>query len=112
MVDLIIIHGTIITMDPQRRVIEDGSLAMEEGRMLGVGTTAEITDSFSAGRVIDASKKIVMPGLMDGHSHAGHGLIKSLGIHNELWRARSQVPGARAPQLWGHRDAGLRRVCP
>jgi cytosine/adenosine deaminase-related metal-dependent hydrolase len=85
MVDLIIIHGTVITMDTQRRVIEDGSLAMEEGRILGVGTTAEIWDRFSADRVIDASKKVVMPGLMDGHSHAGHGLIKSLGMHNELW---------------------------
>ena len=85
MVDVLITGGTIITMDPLRRILEDGAIAVEKGRILDVGPAVEIAGKYSADRVIDASRKIVMPGLFDGHSHAGHGLLKSLGMHNELW---------------------------
>ncbi|UCD46223.1 MAG: amidohydrolase family protein [Candidatus Bathyarchaeota archaeon] len=72
-------------MDPGRRVLEDGAVAVDGGQILEVGSSAELGSKHSASRTIDASGKIVMPGLLDGHSHAGHGLIKSLGMHNDLW---------------------------
>ena len=85
MVDLLISGGNIITVDPVRRVLEDGAIAVDKGHILDVGPTKEIASKYKADRVIDASRKIAMPGLFDGHSHAGHGLLKSLGMHNELW---------------------------
>ncbi|TRO46244.1 amidohydrolase [Candidatus Bathyarchaeota archaeon] len=85
MVDVLITGGTIITMDPGRRILEDGAVAVEKGYILDVGPAVEIAGKYSVDRVINASRKIVMPGLFDGHSHAGHGLLKSLGMHNELW---------------------------
>ena len=74
-----------MTMDPKRRVLEDGAIAVEKGHILDVGPSREMVAKYSADRVIDASRMIAMPGLFDGHSHAGHGLLKSLGMHNELW---------------------------
>lgn len=79
MCDLIIKHGTIITMDPLRRVINDGAVAVQRDRILAVGPTEEVEASYQAEREINASRKVVMPGLIDGHAHAGHALVKSLG---------------------------------
>jgi 5-methylthioadenosine/S-adenosylhomocysteine deaminase len=79
MCDYIIKHGTVITMDPARRVIEDGAVAVLGDRILAVGPTREITEAYFAAREIDASQMVIMPGLIDGHAHAGHALVKSLG---------------------------------
>jgi len=85
MIDLLIVNGTLLTMDPQRRIIENGVLAVDGGRILAVGAPEELApgsslaEAFPARRVIDARRMVVMPGLIDGHAHAGHALVKSLG---------------------------------
>jgi cytosine/adenosine deaminase-related metal-dependent hydrolase len=79
-VDILILHGTVITMDPERRVIENGGVAIASDRIEAVGTTQELEGTYQAKRVIDARNKVVMPGLIDGHGHAGHSLVKSLGM--------------------------------
>ncbi|MCK7485544.1 MAG: hypothetical protein MZU97_08290 [Bacillus subtilis] len=79
-------HGTIITMNPARQIIEDGAVAVQGDRILAVGTTQEITAAYQAKRVIDASRKVIMPGLIDGHAHAGHALVKSMGVNQlDAW---------------------------
>ena len=108
MVDTLITRGTVITMDPERRVIKDGAVAVENTRILAVGKSRELESSYAAGRVIDASGKIVMPGLFDGHSHAGHGLIKSLGIHSDLWyQACEEVYARGSTETFWEADALL-----
>jgi 5-methylthioadenosine/S-adenosylhomocysteine deaminase len=87
--DLLIVGGTIITMDPQRRVIEDGAVAITADRITEVGLAADLRAKYAAKKTLDAKNKVVMPGLIDGHGHAGHGLVKSLGtdIAGEWYRA-------------------------
>ncbi len=51
-------------------LIEDGAVAVREGRILAVGPTAEIRAEFTAPQEIDASGKVVMPGFVDPHTHA------------------------------------------
>jgi 5-methylthioadenosine/S-adenosylhomocysteine deaminase len=79
-VDLLIAGGTLITMDPERHVIEDGAVAISGDRIEAVGPNGVIQAKYRAKRLIDAKRKVVMPGLIDGHAHAGHGLVKSLGM--------------------------------
>lgn len=79
-VDILITGGTVITMDSARRVLDDGAVAISGDRIVAVGTSAELAARFEGREVIDARRKIVMPGLIDGHGHAGHGLVKSLGM--------------------------------
>jgi len=79
MVDLLIVHGTLITVDPERRVIDDGALAVSADRIVAVGTSAELLARYTARKTIDAHRKAVLPGLIDCHAHAGHGLLKTLG---------------------------------
>jgi cytosine/adenosine deaminase-related metal-dependent hydrolase len=108
LVDILITGGTIITMDSERRVIEDGAIAVEKHRLLDVGKSRELESSYTAKQVINASGKIVMPGLFDGHSHAGHGLIKSLGLHKDLWyQACEEVYARGSTEAFWEADALL-----
>ena len=88
MADMIIAGGTVVTMDPARSVIEDGAVAVTAGRIVAVGTRADIEAAQNAPQVIDATGKLVMPGLIDVHAHAGHGLIKTMGMEqHDHWEA-------------------------
>ena len=75
--DLLVTGGTVIAMDPARRVIPDGAVAVKDGKIAAVGPAAELPQT--ASRVIDARGYAIMPGLIDCHAHAGHGLVKTLG---------------------------------
>lgn len=86
MADILIVNGVVVTIDPQRRVIEDGAVAIAGDRIVAVGPTAELAAAHRATRTIDARGKAMLPGLIDGHAHAGHGLIKTMGGgRGELW---------------------------
>lgn len=79
-VELRIDGGLVVTMDPARRVIEDGAVAIDKGRIVAVGPAGQIRQQYPASDVIDARRQAVLPGLVDVHAHAGHGLIKTLGL--------------------------------
>jgi 5-methylthioadenosine/S-adenosylhomocysteine deaminase len=81
-VDLIIRNGTVVTMDGSRRVIEDGGVAIKGGRIVAVGRTAEIDRSYAAREVINATGKVVIPGLINGHTHVPMTLFR--GIADDL----------------------------
>ncbi|WP_210485947.1 amidohydrolase family protein [Microvirga antarctica] len=103
MADIIITHGIVVTMDEERRVIEDGAVAITNDRIVAVGTTADVMAAHQAPTVIDARNKIVMPGLIDGHAHAGHGLIKTMGGgDSEKWydACHAAYTVASTPEFW------------
>lgn len=98
-VDLLITGGTVITMDSARRVIDSGAVALRGDRIVAVGTAAELDARFAAAERIDASRRIVMPGLIDGHGHAGHGLVKSLGMDTGEWYPATERIYAEASDI-------------
>ena len=92
LVDLLIVHGTVITVDGARRVIEDGALAVHGDRIVAVGSSTELLAGYVARKTIDAHRKAVLPGLIDCHAHAGHGLLKTLGGgDSEAWMEACRV---------------------
>lgn len=94
-VDLLVTGGTVITMDSARRILDDGAIAIRGDRIVAVGPTRDITGRFTARRTIDARRKIVMPGLIDGHGHAGHTLVKTLGMDTGEWYPATDAIYAR-----------------
>ena len=50
MADILIIHGFVVTIDPARRSIDDGAVAITGDRIVAIGTTAEILAAHSARR--------------------------------------------------------------
>src|SRR5690349_15702312 len=81
-VDLIIRGGTIVTMDGSRRVIENGGIAIKDGRIVAVGTAAEMDLNYGSRQVIEAQGKVVVPGLINGHTHVPMTLFR--GIADDL----------------------------
>jgi 5-methylthioadenosine/S-adenosylhomocysteine deaminase len=69
MADTLIVGGLVGTQDGERRVLENGAVAIEGERIVGVGPRSEIEAAFPAERVIDASGKIVAPGFICTHTH-------------------------------------------
>ncbi|EIM24862.1 amidohydrolase family protein [Microvirga lotononidis] len=103
MADIIITNGIVVTMDPHRRIIENGAVAIDKDRIVAVGPTEEVLASHQAPTMIDASRKIVMPGLIDGHAHAGHGLIKTMGGgDSDAWyeACHKAYTVASTPEFW------------
>ena len=80
--DLIIKGGTIVTMDGARRVIENGSVAVKGGRVADIGSAADIDRKYAAREVVLAAGKVVIPGLINGHTHVPMTLFR--GIADDL----------------------------
>ena len=76
--DLIVFGGTMVTMDGARHVIEDGAIAVKGDSILAVGPRKEIEKVYSAARLLDARGKLVLPGLINGHTHAPMTLLRGL----------------------------------
>ena len=61
----------IITMDPERRIIRDGSLVIQGQNIIQVGKAEDLVD-IQADRVIDAKDMVVTPGFVNGHLHISY----------------------------------------
>src|SRR6266550_316654 len=77
-VDLIIRGGTVVTMDGTRRVIENGGVAIKGGRIVAVDKTAAIDRAYAAREIVNATGKVVIPGLINGHTHVPMTLFRGL----------------------------------
>ena len=77
-VDLLVAGGTIVTMDQTRRVITDGAIAVSNGRIVAIGPRAEIERAYTSRQRVDATGKVVTPGLINGHTHIPMVLFRGL----------------------------------
>ena len=76
-VSLIVTGGTVITMDPGRRVLQPGAVAVDGDRIVAVGTPEQLA-GYAASEVVDASGQVVLPGLVNTHGHAPMVLYRGL----------------------------------
>src|SRR5687767_7593907 len=77
-VDLLILGGTIVTMDGARRVIDDGGIAVAGGRIVAIGPRAEIQRGYTARKKLQAFGRVITPGLINGHTHVPMVLFRGL----------------------------------
>ena len=82
---IIIKNGTVVTMNDPGDVLFDGAIVLEGDRIAGVGSTADVLarHRLDGARVIDATGKAVLPGLIDLHYHTALG--KGWSDHLPLW---------------------------
>ena len=76
--DLALTGGIVITLDDERRVIDDGTVSISGNRISAVGASGEVTVA-NAAQVVDCTGCLVLPGFVDCHSHLAQTLIRSLG---------------------------------
>ena len=82
-VDVLITGGWVMTMDAARHLYEEGFVAIRGGRIVEVGDAATLkTRGYQARQVIDARGKVVLPGLINTHTHIPMVLFR--GIADDL----------------------------
>jgi len=94
-VDLLLTGGAVVTMDDQRRLYNPGYVAVRGNRILAVGPTAELEEmNFRPGRVISLPGRVVMPGLVNAHTHLAMTLLRGVGddLNLDDWLTRYIFP--------------------
>lgn len=77
-VSLIVTNGTIVTMDGTGRVIADGAVAVDGPDIVAVDTADAIQQRYRSRQLVDAAGQVVMPGLINTHTHAPMVLYRGL----------------------------------
>jgi len=75
--DLLIVNGTVLTFDANNTEIRNGVVAVSKDSITAVGPASELSD-WSASRVVDAGGGIIMPGLINSHTHASMTCFRGL----------------------------------
>lgn len=81
-IDLIVRGDYVVSMDMDGTVYEDGAVAIDENLIIAIGPAQEILADYSAAQTLDGGERIVMPGLINGHSHAAMTLLR--GVADDL----------------------------
>lgn len=69
MVDLSIENGLVLTFGKDQRILKHGTVAVEDGKIVAVEKADKTRGKYRSDRVIDATGKVVMPGLICAHHH-------------------------------------------
>jgi 5-methylthioadenosine/S-adenosylhomocysteine deaminase len=81
-VDLLINGGTIVTMDGDRLILEDGALVVKGDVISAIGFRTDLEKKYIADQTIDARGKLVLPGFINGHTHVPMTLFR--GLHDDV----------------------------
>ena len=116
-VDLLITNATVVTMDGDRRIIENGQVAVRGDSIFAVGPGPLFPKGVMAKQTIDAKGGLVLPGFINGHTHVPMTLLR--GLHDDVtlddWLRKYIFP-AEAKNVtedfvrWGTRLAAAEQI--
>jgi 5-methylthioadenosine/S-adenosylhomocysteine deaminase len=111
-VDLVILHGTVITMNEGREVIDDGAVAVDGKKIVAVGKADDIKRRYRGKKTINARRRVIMPGLHDLHSHAGVELVKGTAERypGKAWRNIMDFVAYHTSEEWWYLEAMLSAI--
>ncbi|MEM9557387.1 MAG: amidohydrolase [Acidobacteriota bacterium] len=81
---LLVVGGTVLTLDAEDTVLADGAVAMRGDTLVAVGPSAQLLERFPTAERLDATGKIVLPGLVNTHTHVPMTLFRGLADDLEL----------------------------
>lgn len=82
--DLILTNAQVVTMDDQYRLFPHGAVAVREGGIVGVGIREQVESQFEADERVDCGGKVLLPGLVNAHTHAAMTLLRGLADDRRL----------------------------
>lgn len=74
----ILLHGMVLTMDSQQSFIDDGMVAIDGDTVIAVGPAHEISKRYEASEVLASHGSLIMPGLINVHTHAAMSCMRGL----------------------------------
>ncbi len=85
--DLMLTGGTVVTMNEDYDIYIDGAVAISDNTILAVGPAAEISNSYDANEVVDCHGQVIIPGLVNAHTHIPMTLFRGLNddLRLDVW---------------------------
>ncbi len=96
-VDTILHNASVLTMDASYQVYEPGAVAVLAGEIQAIGNNDVILEGYSAGEIIDCEGKVLMPGLVNAHTHVPMTLLRGLAddLRLDVWLMGYMMPVER-----------------
>lgn len=96
-VDLILKNAIIVTMDEKFQVFEPGALALSDDQIVAVGHEADLLNKYEAVDTIDCEAKVLLPGLINAHTHVPMTLLRGLAddLRLDVWLLGYMMPVER-----------------
>ena len=76
--EILVRAGVLVTQDAERRIFSPGALAIGEGTVFAAGPAADVEARWQAADVLDLGTMLVLPGLVNAHSHAAMTFLRGL----------------------------------
>ncbi len=95
--DLLFTNAILLTMDEAFSLYEPGALAIQGDHILAVGPEASLRSQYTAEQVVDCGGKVLMPGLVNAHTHAAMSLLRGLAddLRLDVWLLGYMMPVER-----------------
>ena len=77
-IDILIENAVVMPMDASKSLLPDGVVAIKGKDIIDVGSSVELKGKYEATRKINGKNKLVMPGLINGHTHLSGGLARGM----------------------------------
>ena len=96
-VELLLTNAIVLTMDDELNQFDPGALALSGDSILAVGSDQEIRKAYPDAEVIDCEGKVVMPGLINAHTHVPMTLLRGLAddLRLDVWLMGYMMPVER-----------------
>ena len=117
-VDIILEGGTILTLDDADTIIPSGAVAIRKDTIVAVGPRSDVAGRYRGRTVIEATNHVIMPGLVNAHTHAAMTCFRGIADDLELMEWLNQLHLPRRGEKRGPgacllgKPAGLRRDDP
>ena len=95
--DILLTNAIVLTMDNEYTQYESGAVAVKDDHILAVGPENEIKKNFTASETIDCGSKVLMPGLVNAHTHVPMTLLRGLAddLRLDVWLLGYMMPVER-----------------
>ena len=124
--DILISGGTVLTMNPKEEIISDGAVVIKDDKIVFVGSKDEADSYFKTGRkhlkgssateIINAKGAVIMPGLINAHTHAAMSLFRGYAddlplrdwLEKKIWPLETKL--TKKDVYWGTKLAILEMI--
>jgi 5-methylthioadenosine/S-adenosylhomocysteine deaminase len=92
--DLLLVNAHVLTMDAEHRAYPDGAVAVRGGAILAAGAQADLRQAVQAQEIVDCGGAILMPALINAHTHAAMALLRGLAddLRLDVWLLGYMMP--------------------
>jgi 5-methylthioadenosine/S-adenosylhomocysteine deaminase len=96
-IDLLLTNGTVVTMNPNGDVFDPGAVAIIGNSIIAVGFAKDLVAQYTPAQTVDVGGKVIMPGLVNAHTHAPMTLLRGLAddLRLDVWLLGFMMPVER-----------------